>query len=227
MDHSRSETSMPGASQRTGGESAGARRLAPEEFAARFQGASRVLWVIAAGVLGNPSEAEDILQEAAVMALGKLEQFDPDTHFTAWMGRFVRNVALNQARKTRRRATGTLDTGAIDELGDAAARRRGELLAGPGSERPPIDDRGELVEGQGDFDDHLLAGLRELAPDQRATLLLRSVAGLSYREISATLEIPEGTAMSHVHRARGVLRARLAGEGEGAAIDRRGPEERS
>ena len=212
MDPTRSETSMPGASRPTGGDSAGARRLAPAEFAARFQEASRVLWTIAAGVLGSPSEAEDVLQEAAVMALGKLERFDSDTNFTAWMGSFVRNVALNQARKTRRRGTVVVDGNTIDGLDDEAVRRRGEILAGPGSERLPIDERGELVEDQTAFDDRLLAGLAELAPEARATLLLRTVLGLSYREISESLEIPPGTAMSHVHRARGFLRETLAGD---------------
>jgi RNA polymerase sigma-70 factor (ECF subfamily) len=44
----------------------------------------------------------------------------------------------------------------------------------------------------------------------RACLLLRTLEGLEYAEISRLLEIPEGTAMSHVHRTRRYLRDRLA-----------------
>ncbi len=194
------------------------RSLRPAEFAARFQEASRVLWTIAAGVLGDPSEAEDVLQEAAVMALGKLERFEPGTSFTGWMGRFVKNVALNHARKVQRRDTHPLAPETVADL----APRDGRVLAGPGANRSPVDERGEILEGQVEFDDRVLASLRELGADQRSSLLLRTVMGMSYREIASTLEIPEGTAMSHVHRARQRLRDALS---EPEAHDRPPPAE--
>jgi len=178
---------------------AAAATLTAEEFAARYDAAARVLWTIAAGVLGDPSEAEDVLQEACVMALGKLEQFDPETHFTAWMGRFVRNVALNHRRKLGRRATTPTDPEVL-----------GGLPAGNGKSALPVNGNGELVLGQTAFDDRVLAGLHELSGTQRACLLLRTVLDLSYREVARTLEIPEGTAMSHVHRARQALREKLS-----------------
>lgn len=199
--------STPGRSRKPGGNPAGERWLQPAEFAARFQDASRVLWTIAAGVLGDPTEAEDVLQEAAMMALGKLEQFEPGTSFTGWMGRFVRNVALNQARKVQRRATRAAAPDDLEELATGAGR---PPLDGPGSRGAPIDGRGVLCEEQTQFDDRVLAALGELGPDQRAALLLRTVLDLSFREVSQALDIPEGTAMSHVHRARVLLRGRLA-----------------
>ena len=140
------------------------------------------------------------------MAIGKLERFEPGTSFTGWMGRFVKNVALDHARKVQRRGTHPLAPETVDEL----VRRDRRVLAGPGAERPPIDSRGEILEGQVEFDDRVLAGLRELGADQRSALLLRTVMGMSYREIASTLEIPEGTAMSHVHRARQRLRGTLS-----------------
>jgi len=195
----------PGAERATGA------ALTAEEFGVRFQRAARVLWTIAAAVLGEPSEAEDVLQEACVMALGKLDRFDRDTNFTAWMGRFVRNVAQNHARKRRRRATRPSDPDVLAELaGDGGRFDGGSPVRGGGHDaRPPIDGRGGLAPEQGAFDDRVLAGLRALAPVQSACLLLRTVLELSYREISRALEIPEGTAMSHVHRARVALRQAL------------------
>ncbi len=180
--------------------------LTDDEFAARFNDAARVLWTIAAGVLGNSADADDVLQEACVMALTKLDQYRPGTHFTAWMGQFVRNVALNHARKRHRRAT---IVAAPEVFADVEARdARGATGAG-GSELP-IDARGELVLDQAAFDDEVLVALRGLSTVQRSCLLLRSVLDLSYREIAQALELPEGTAMSHVHRARTFLRERLA-----------------
>src|SRR6185503_13659537 len=76
----------------------------------------------------------------------------------------------------------------------------------PANERAPLDP-GEADTGA--FDDHVVAGLRELGEVPRACLLLRTLRELSYAEIAELLEIPEGTAMSHVHRARLALRARL------------------
>jgi len=200
MNSVRPKESMPGR-----GSIAAAATLTAEEFAARFHERARVLWTIAAGVLGDPSEAEDVLQEACLMALGKLEQFDPETRFTAWMGRFVRNVALNHRRKAGRRATRTTDPEALAELSSSGGPR------GPGHPGiPPVNGRGDLARDQLAFDDRVLAGLNELSDTQRACLLLRTVLDLSYREVARALEIPEGTAMSHVHRARQALREKLS-----------------
>jgi len=193
--------------------------LARDEFARRFQETRRVLWTIAAGVLGEPSRAEDVLQEACVIALHKLEQFEPGTSFAAWMGAFVRNVARNEARKGARRATQPV---APHELAELVPGPGSPELAGrngsPDAPRPagggdgPVDERGDLVPGHGAFDDDLERALAELRPIQRAALLLRTLRGLDYAEISAVLSIPQGTAMSHVHRARQALRRRLGDE---------------
>jgi RNA polymerase sigma-70 factor (ECF subfamily) len=192
--------SMAGQGAIPGGSPPEGAGLSAGEFAALFQRWSRALWTIAAGVLGDPSEAEDILQEAALSALAKLDQFDRGTNFAGWMGRFVRNVALNHARKRARRATEPVDPAETAEL---AQSREPVLL------RLPVDERGALLDDQEAFDDRVLAALRELGEEQRAVLLLRTVMGLSYREISQITEMPEGTAMSHVHRAREALRDKL------------------
>jgi RNA polymerase sigma-70 factor (ECF subfamily) len=179
-------------------------RLTPESFAARFRSVARALWTLAAGVLGDPSEAEDVLQEAFVQALGKLEDFQPGTDFLAWTGKFVRNVALNERRKRARRKTDPADPEWLD--GDEV---RPEGGAGSPAAHPAIDELGGLRPDQGAFDDHLVAGLTELSETARACLLLKVVGELGYAEISRALSIPEGTAMSHVHRARVFLRAHL------------------
>lgn len=195
--------------------------LVPEQFARRFQASGRLLWTIAAGVLGDTHEVEDVLQEACVLALEKLDSYREDAHFTAWMGRFVRHVAWNHARKRLRRDTRPVapeELLGLEARGDLRARvPRAPVDApvppasagGSASDGLPVDARGELVADQTAFDDLVVAALGELGPIQRAALLLRTVHELSYRELAAVLEIPEGTAMSHVHRARRTLREAL------------------
>lgn len=168
--------------------------LTAEEFSARFQSGARVLWTLAAGLLGDRAEAEDVCQEAFLAAYGKRGQFDPRTSFLAWMGRFVRNVAANELRKRARRQTASTDPLVLD---------RGPSIH-IGAARPEH----ELYD-QEEFDERLLSALGELGEAPRACLLLRTLRELSYAEIAALLEVPEGTAMSHVHRARLALRKKL------------------
>jgi RNA polymerase sigma-70 factor (ECF subfamily) len=165
--------------------------LTADEFSARFQAGARVFWTLAAGLLGDPSEAEDVCQEAFLAAHDKRAQFEPGTNFQAWMGRFVRNVAANERRKRTRRRTEAADPFVLDEARPAPAQ---------------ADER--LFDPE-DFDGRLLAGLAELGEVARACLLLRVLREQSYAEIAALLGIPEGTAMSHVHRARAALRTFL------------------
>ena len=161
------------------------------EFAESFEASFRTLWLIAVGVVGEPALAEDVVQEAAIVALGKLEQFSPGTNFNAWMGRIVRFVALNLARKERKRRPVRGDHDAVDQLAsdqESAAARSSNLDA--------VDPR-------------LVKALDQLGEVARSCLLLRTIADMTYAEIAELLEIPEGTAMSHVHRTRHFLRDRL------------------
>ena len=65
---------------------------------------------------------------------------------------------------------------------------------------------GNASEFQGAFDDDMLRGLNQLSVEARSCLLLRVVDGLAYADIAELMSIPEGTAMSHVHRSKKWLR---------------------
>lgn len=162
--------------------------LTPALFAARFRESSRVLWCVAAGVLQDRGQAEDVLQEAALTALSKLDTFRPGSSFVAWMSQFVRYVALNQRRKVDRRARALQAEGA-----NALSTARPEPRTGA-----------DL------FDANVMRALDSLGDTARTCLLLKTVMELDYAEISDLLEIPTGTAMSHVSRARAKMQQLLA-----------------
>lgn len=174
--------------------------LSREEFAAQFQTAAGGLWCIAAAVLGGRNDAEDVLQDAAAIGFGKIGAFDPATSFAAWMGEIVRNVARNHARKADRRRTTPTDPASIDAVHRAADS--------PGAGVLRFD--GGLLADQGAFDDRVVKALAGLDETARICLLLRTIESMSYREISRVMGIPEGTAMSHVHRSRHTLRGVLS-----------------
>lgn len=180
-------------------------RLTPAEFARRFEDASRLLWCVACGVVADRAAAEDVVQDAAMIALQKLDDYEPGTHFTAWMSRIVRYTALNQMRRLASRRRTEVSTGEEDAL---------ERFAGRGDEpvAQGVDRTGVLAADQTLFDDRVVRALQGVGETARACLLLRVVGDLDYREISAALEIPEGTAMSHVHRARKSLRELLSAD---------------
>lgn len=189
-------------SRPSGGQAQPVPRLDAGAFAERFGESYRVLWLIAVGVLVDRHLAEDAVQEAVLIGLSKLDSFEPGTNFTAWMGKIVRHVALNQRRKHNRRRALSLNPA------DASATIQPE--ADPQVDpNPAIDARGELHRDTQHFDDELLSALRSVDEVARACLLLRTIQGLDYKEISNLLDIPQGTAMSHVYRARQVLRQTL------------------
>jgi len=186
----------------SGHETAGPARsvLTGTEFAAKYRECSRVLWCIAAGVVNDRSLADDVVQEAAMIALGKLDQFDPSTNFTAWAGQVVRFTALNTARKCNRERM--LAAAIRETAGGGFSAGRAENAGHPPS---ALDAEA--------FDDDVRAALNELDETARECLLMKTTLDMAYADIARILSIPEGTAMSHVHRARKAMRTRLLAQG--------------
>jgi RNA polymerase sigma-70 factor (ECF subfamily) len=176
-----------------------------EWFAQAFHQHYRVLWWIAVGIVNDRALAEDVVQEAALQALLKLDQFKPGTDFAAWLGQVVRFVALNQARKRRHRAAQPYEEAAPD------APHTSHDAPSPAQAESSLmrSQRGELPESQTWFDDQLVHALAQVTQTARACLLLRTLEGLSYEEIAQVMGIAPGTAMSHVHRTRLALRRNL------------------
>lgn len=177
-------------------------------FAVAFRASYRVFWLIAMSVVRDAGLAEDVVQEAAVIALRKLDQYTSGTNFDAWMGTIVRNLALNQARKEKRGRTLSLFPTPTQK--DYRPNIPNRTLDGPPhlQNDPGLEFRERPLTG--DVEPLLRQWLDDVGDVPRACLILRTLEGLNYGEISRLLQIPEGTAMSHVHRTRRFLRDRLS-----------------
>jgi RNA polymerase sigma-70 factor, ECF subfamily len=140
------------------------------------------------------ADADDLVQDAYAAALTKWHQFDPSQHLDRWMFRIVRNLWISELRKRKvRQGEGTI----------------------------PAEDATELRTDT-DAEDAMLARqvrgqVDALPADLAQPLLLVCAEGYSYREAADLLDIPIGTVMSRIHRARKILMAGL-GEKERAAL---------
>ena len=173
-----------------------------ESFVAQLKDCYQHCWLIAAAVTGDRVEADDIVQEAALVAFQKRSEFTPGTSFGAWMAQIVRLTALNHLKKQNRRNTVVSDPTKMDQ------RESSQTMPSP-SELFAFTEDGCLVAHQTAFDDETRRALLDLGDVPRLCLLLRVVQQLSYDEIAETLKIPAGTVMSHVHRAKQSIRAHL------------------
>jgi RNA polymerase sigma-70 factor (ECF subfamily) len=167
-------------------------------------------------VIGHPDGSEDIVQQALAIAIEKDESFQSEGQFVNWLAGVVRNCALNQRRKKSRRRTRSADPELMSIIEGAAKPLTSSQLSDA-----PAD---MLAESQMVFDDQVLSALQQLSAEARACLLLRTVEQLSYRDISKLMHIPEGTAMSHVHRSRLKLRQLLADRETDAGPYSKGPD---
>jgi RNA polymerase sigma-70 factor, ECF subfamily len=137
-------------------------------------------------LLGHREDAEDLVQEAFVVALERIDTFRAGHSFAPWFNRIVVNRGLN-ARKAR-------------------ARRGTEPLHPEVASAGPLPD---LVAERGELRRRLGSALATLPERQRLSVELFELEGFSGAEIAELLELPAGTVRWHLHQARHALRAVL------------------
>ncbi|MGE0434761.1 MAG: sigma-70 family RNA polymerase sigma factor [Planctomycetota bacterium] len=154
----------------------------------------------------NPRDAEDLAQEALTRALAKYKQFRPDTNMRAWLLAIVRNAFINRYRRERK-APSTVDFDGVEAF-----------VADP---TPDNDAHGlsvrqvqDLARIEEQLDGELRKALYELSDEFRETFLLAVVEELSYKDIAAILDVPVGTVMSRLFRARRQMASRLQNYGK-------------
>jgi len=140
----------------------------------------------ARGLAGAPADADDLVQAACERALARAYQFEEGTRFDSWMFRIVQTIWIDQLRAREvRKEDGDV---AEERLGSDAAVRR-------------IEARLALAE--------VRQAVQLLPPDQRTVLMLVTVEGLSYKEAAVVADVPVGTIMSRLARARTALQRHL------------------
>lgn len=163
-----------------------------------------ILWGLALQRLGTKEAAEDAMQDAMFKAWRGLPAYQ-EGNFRSWLLRIVSNTCYDHLRRSRVRATLSLD-----ELADAAEDSDGEGF-------------GFMADGAPDLADCVITAEEiapvyatiEALPDwQRSTLLLVDVHGYNYEEAAAIQEVPLGTVKSRLSRARVAVRNSLFGKGQ-------------
>ena len=151
---------------------------------------SRRLYGVAVRMLGNPADADDMLQEIFLAAHRKLDSFRGESALGTWLYRLAVNLCLDYLRSRTGRALHVTD--ALDDepaLPDAGSRGLAERAV------MKMD---------------LERALLQLPEGCRTAFVLHDVEGLEHREVGEIMGIAEGTSKSQVHKARLRLRALLS-----------------
>jgi RNA polymerase sigma-70 factor, ECF subfamily len=140
------------------------------------------LWRFALRLAGDRHDAEDLVQRACIRALERRHQLQPGTATLSWMFSIVHSVWLNEVRAR--------------QIRNNASLQWTEDLAATLVDSSAVDPETNALHQQ------VIAAVARLPDAQRAVMLLVAVEGLSYREAAEALDVPVGTVMSRLARAR-------------------------
>ncbi len=139
----------------------------------------------ATALTGSKADAEDVVQNAVEKALRSQDKFRPGTRMDSWMFKIVHNLWIDETRARRQRHVPLDD--ALDIAGEDG--------------RETVRNRRRAGAAQ--------AALAALPPDQRAVVALVLLDGASYKDAAQVLNVPVGTIMSRLARARAALVAKI------------------
>jgi len=176
--------------------------LKPSDIAERFENeALPLLSTIYAGacrLTQDPTSAEDLTQETFLKAYAAFHQFEPGTNIKAWLFRIMQNTFISQYRKDSKAPYQT----SVDELEEweLSALEATSQTVLPSAEMQALRSMPDTV---------IVEALKQLPEEFRTPVYLADAEGFSYAEIAEILDIPMGTVMSRIHRARVRLRGLL------------------
>ncbi len=147
---------------------------------------SKGLFSYAATRTNSRSDAEDVVQETFLKAYRSIGTFKPGTDAKSWLFQILINTIRDHYRKTASRTAPM----AIEDV-DETEIEMSSLVSGP-----------EEIAEQREQAEMLAEALTKLPEQLAAPLMLREIADQSYKEIATTLQVPIGTVMSRLSRAR-------------------------
>ncbi len=170
-----------------------------EAFRTLFERYHKRAYSLALGVVRQPDDALDVVQDAFIKAHKHLDKFEGASSFYTWLYRIVMNLAIDHLRKHRRVKPVELDE---QKLGDPDAGDDAllpKLLGGnPGRALLDKEIRARIDAARG-----------ELSDNHRAVLVMRELEGLSYEEMATAMGCSKGTIMSRLFHARKNMQKRL------------------
>ncbi|MBL4837337.1 MAG: RNA polymerase sigma factor [Kordiimonadaceae bacterium] len=137
----------------------------------------------AISLAGNLSDGDDLLQNALERALSRRATYKPEHNLDSWLFKITQNIWIDQKRSEKRR-------GPVVDIDDA---------------HHLVGENGEQRVEQRDMSKKVLAAIDALPEDQRLIVTYVLVDGQSYKEAAEILDIPVGTVMSRLYRARKAL----------------------
>jgi RNA polymerase sigma-70 factor (ECF subfamily) len=139
---------------------------------------------LARALTGNPDQADDLVQSACERAFAARAQYQPETRLDAWMFRILRNQWIDTHRRQAARG------GRHEDIEEAVG-----VTGSDG--RDIVESRLMLARAE--------SALARLPPEQREVVVLICVEQLGYREVAELMDVPIGTVMSRLSRARRAL----------------------
>jgi RNA polymerase sigma-70 factor (ECF subfamily) len=158
---------------------------------------NRRLYRVARGIVGDPGEAEDVVQETYLRAFAHLGDFRGDAALSTWLTR----IALNEALGRKRRRKPTVELSEVDALGQSDNVVMFPMSSGP---QDP-----EAAAAQAQMRRMLERAVDELPESFRLVFVMREVEEMSVEETAAYLELRPETVRTRLHRARRLLRKSL------------------
>src|SRR5579864_5303854 len=193
-----------------------------EDFEAGVLAQLDSLYRTALRLTRNQQEAEDLVQETMLKAFRFANSYHPGTNLRAWLFRILNTSAINRYRKQATHpATTSLPEGEDFYLYNRIRDMSGQELSA-GAEEEVLSKY---------LDDDVYKALNDLPPNFRMAVVLADIEGMSYKEIAEALQIPIGTVMSRISRARrqlqrslwqyakdkGYVKSQASGEGPGSS----------
>ncbi|GAB4528313.1 MAG: sigma-70 family RNA polymerase sigma factor [Anaerolineae bacterium] len=156
------------------------------------------IYNLALRMLGDPQEAEDVLQETFLSAYKALPDFEGRSSLSTWLYRIASNACLMRLRKKRPDVVSVDEPLALED-GDNVPRQLVDWSQLPEDELLSNELRQEMDQA-----------VSELPEALRVVFILRDLEGLSTAETAEVLELSEGAVKTRLHRARLWLRERLS-----------------
>jgi RNA polymerase sigma-70 factor (ECF subfamily) len=171
-----------------------------EDFEAGVLAQLDSLYRTALRLTHNQQEAEDLVQETMLKAFRFAKSYQPGTNLRAWLFRILNTSAINRYRKQATHPTTTpLPEGEEFYLYNHIRDMSGQELS-PGAEEEVLSRY---------LDEDVYKALNDLPLNFRMPIILADIEGMSYKEIAQALQIPIGTVMSRISRARRQLQQSL------------------